>query len=378
MNDLEYMVSTHFMVLLDKIKQCQHLGNEAWSCYHSRTEVLRKRYIRKVNRLLSSRLPQFKGPWLSQKTTHGQSNPTYILKGNNNIKLVLRRKPDGKLLKSAHMVEREFEVMKALGGTEVPVPNVYYLCTDPSEIGSVYFVMDFIDGVTFPEPQLTGLTASQRRKVYDSMNAGLASLHRIDPCKVGLGKFGKEGNYFARQLSRWSRQFELSVTEHIAEMEVLREWLSKNVPINEIKPRLVHGDWRIDNLLFSKDRFSLLAIIDWELSTLGDPRADLAAQLMQWSLPVGSEGRGLAGIDREKLGIPSNEEYIEDYSRRVGLTRPIDLTFAIAFSYFRMGAILQGVKKRALEGNASNPEKGIKMGSYVQIIAKSALAYLKI
>ena len=177
--------------------------------------------IKSVNASLSSRLPEFKGPWFAEKTIHGQSNPTFILTGKNNKKLILRKKPDGALLKSAHMVEREFEVMKALARTKVPVPTVYYLCSDPSEIGSVYFVMDFIDGFTFPEPQLTNMRVDQRKKIYDSMNAGLAALHRLDPDRLGLSEFGKRGNYFERQLSTWSRQFELSADTKILEIGII-------------------------------------------------------------------------------------------------------------------------------------------------------------
>ena len=334
--------------------------------------------IAKVNESLSKRLPQFDGPWTSKKTAHGQSNPTFILTGKTDKKLVLRRKPDGKLLKSAHMVEREYQIMKALADTQVPVPQMFYLCSDINEIGSIFFIMEFIDGITFSEPQLAELSVAERRKVYESMNSGLASLHRLDPTEIGLAEFGSKGNYFERQLSIWSRQFELSTTETIIEMELLKDWLLKNVPNDIVKPRIVHGDWRIDNLLFSKNDFSLLAIIDWELSTLGDPRADLAGQLMQWSMPVGLESRGLAGVNRVQFGIPSDEQYISDYCQRLGLSEPLDLTFAVAFSYYRMAAILQGVKKRALAGNASNPEKGIRMGKFVSICAKLALDYLQI
>ena len=333
--------------------------------------------MEKVTSALSARMPECKGPWCEKKTTHGQSNPTYILQGKAES-LVLRRKPDGVLLKSAHMVEREYRVMNALQDTPVPVPKVFYLCQDPSEIGSIYFIMEHVKGITFPEPSTPTLSIDERRRIYDNMNAGLVALHTVSPISIGLSDFGKSGNYFDRQLSTWSRQFENSMIEPITEMELLKDWLLKNVPAEVSSTCIVHGDWRIDNLIFSKSDFSLQAILDWELSTLGDPRADLAAQLMQWSMPIGIEGRGLSGANRKALGIPEDEEYVELYSERLGLSHPPDLEFAIAFSFFRMAAILQGIKKRALDGNASNPEKGLKMGEYVKTFAKSALGRLKI
>ena len=333
--------------------------------------------MEKVTLALSTRMPECKGPWCEEKTTHGQSNPTYILQGKTES-LVLRRKPDGVLLKSAHMVEREYRVMNALQDTPVPVPKVFYLCQDPSEIGSIYFIMEHVKGITFPEPSTPTLSIDERRRIYDNMNAGLVALHTVSPISIGLSDFGKSGNYFDRQLSTWSRQFENSMIEPITEMELLKDWLLKNVPAEVSSTCIVHGDWRIDNLIFSKSDFSLQAILDWELSTLGDPRADLASQLMQWSMPIGIEGRGLSGANRKALGIPEDEEYVELYSERLGLSHPPDLEFAIAFSFFRMAAILQGIKKRALDGNASNPEKGLKMGEYVRTFAKSALGHLKI
>ncbi len=333
--------------------------------------------IEKVTAALNSRLPQYSGPWKATKTELGQSNPTFVLSGLDK-KLVLRRKPDGSILKSAHMVEREYLVMKSLQKTKVPVPNVFYLCVDSSEIGSIYFVMDYISGVTFPEPHLPNLSREQRARVYDNMNLGLSNLHQINPQSVGLSDFGRSGNYFERQLSIWSKQFEMSITTRIVEMDNLQKWLSQNLPMPPIKNVLVHGDWRIDNLIFCKKNFSLKAILDWELSTLGDPRADLASQLMQWMMPVGDEGRGLSGLNRKRLGIPEDKEYIETYSKRVGLNNVPDLRFAIAFSFFKMAAILQGIKKRALDGNASNPTKGIAMGKHVKLFAQLALNYLKI
>ncbi len=328
-----------------------------------------------VSKVLTKRFPAFEGPWSAEKTANGQSNPTFILSGSRK-KLVLRRKPDGDLLSSAHLIDREFKVMKALESSDVPVPHVYYFSDDKSEIGSEYFIMDYVHGNTFVDPSLPMLTNYQRATVYDEMNTSLAALHRIDPEKIGLSKFGKMGNYFSRQLARWSKQYEYSATEYILEMELLREWLFENIPKEVVKPRLVHGDWRIDNIIFCKDSYKVIAVIDWELSTLGDPRVDLAGQLMQWSMPGGVHTRGLKGTNRNELGLPEDKKYIEDYAAKALLSDVPDLRFATAFCYFRMGAILQGVKKRAIDGNASNPEKGLEIGSHVQDFAVSALEFV--
>ncbi len=333
--------------------------------------------LKKVTKALTLRMPEIKGPWVISKTPLGQSNPTFILTGSNG-KLVLRKKPVGKLLRSAHMIEREFKVMAALGKTDVPVPKMHYLCEELTEIGTPYFVMEYVDGQSFLDPRIAQIGVPERKKVYEEAVKGLANLHKVDPDLVGLTDFGKPGNYFSRQFSRWSRQYEVSQTDMILPMETLMQWLSENIPKEEGPSRLVHGDWRIDNLLFHRKQFKLVAILDWELSTLGDPRADLASQIMQWSMPVGKEGRGLEGVNRKALGIPEDNEFLDQYSKYIGLSDILDLEFPIAFCYFRMGAILQGVKKRALDGNASNPEQAIKMGEYVVEFAKKALERLKI
>ena len=333
--------------------------------------------LERVSKAFDLRMPELEGPWVADKTQFGQSNPTFIISGKNK-KLVLRKKPSGKLLKSAHMIEREFQVMTALEKTGVPVPKMIYLCDDSDEIGEPYFVMEYIEGRSFLDPRIPEVSFLERRQVYDEIVKGLAKLHSLDPRIIGLSAFGKPGNYFSRQLSRWSRQYEDSKTEEILPMEILREWLEKSVPNVEGMPRLVHGDWRIDNFLFNRNEPKLIAILDWELSTLGDPRADLASQIMQWSMPPGEEGRGLAGVNRQKMGIPEDREFIEQYTLYMGLSELPDLEFPVAFCYFRMAAILQGVKKRALNGNASNPERALKMGEYVSIYAEKALETLKI
>ncbi len=333
--------------------------------------------LEKVTSALSLHMPERRGPWFIAKTEFGQSNPTFILTGSDG-KLVLRKKPQGELLKSAHMIEREFEVMSALEKTDVPVPKMHYLCEDPAEIGTPYFVMEYLDGQSFLDPRIPEIGILERKKVYKETIKALANLHQVDPGSVGLSSFGKSGNYFSRQFSRWSRQYYSSKTHNILPMEILMQWLSENVPEGEGRARLVHGDWRLDNLLFHKKDFKLVAVLDWELSTLGDPRADLASQIMQWSMPPGDEGRGLAGVNRRDLGVPEDNEFVELYCQILGLSDLPDLEFPIAFCYFRMAAILQGVKKRALNGNASNPEKAVKMGEYVELFARKALERLKI
>ncbi len=328
-----------------------------------------------VEKALCKRMPEFCGPLTAEKTIHGQSNPTYIISSKSG-KCVLRRKPDGALLPSAHAVEREYRVMKALAESDLPVPRTHFLCEDPSEIGSVFFIMDFVPGNVFTDPRLPGLSVSEREMVYDQMNLGLAKLHKLKHQMLGLGDFGKQGNYFERQYSRWSRQYEASATEKFSEMDDLQKWLKINIPVEERAPCLVHGDWRIDNLIYKNASFHLVAVIDWEISTLGNPLADLGTQLMQWEMPAGEETRGLGGINRKSLGIPSNFEYVEKYAKRVGITEIPDLTFAVAFSFFRMAAIMQGIKKRVLDGNASNPEWGVKGITSIQLFVKKALEYI--
>ncbi len=325
-----------------------------------------------VAKYLSGRIDGFSGPIQAEKTPTGQSNPTFILTSPSG-KYVLRRKPPGVLLKSAHAVDREFRVMSALADSDVPVPKMYCLCEDEGVIGSMFYVMEHIEGRNFVDPRINGVSVEERRGMYDAMNRGLAALHSVDVADVGLANYGKPGNYFERQISRWSGQYEASETDTIAEMDALIAWLKSNTPAEDNTTALVHGDWRIDNLLFAPKGPELVAVLDWELSTLGHPLADLGAQLMQWAMPVGPEGRGLDGVARSALGIPENDEYVELYAERVGLLEVPDMGFYMAFSFFRMAAILQGVKKRALDGNASNPEQAVRLGAFVSIFADKGL-----
>jgi aminoglycoside phosphotransferase (APT) family kinase protein len=325
-----------------------------------------------VERYLAAHVPGFRGPVTARKFGVGQSNPTFLLESPSGP-LVLRRKPPGLLLKSAHAVDREFRVQKALAGTDVPVAPMHVLCEDDSVIGSMFYVMAFQPGRHFMEPTLPCLSPAERGAVFDEMNRVLAALHRVDYQSVGLGDFGKPGSYFARQIGRWTKQYRASETGTLEAMDALIEWLDANLPEDDGRVGLVHGDYRIDNLIFAADRPRIAAVLDWELSTLGHPFSDLAYQCMQWRMPVGPEGRGLAGVDRRAQGIPTEAEYVEAYCRRMGLSGIPNFDFCLAFSFFRMAAIVQGVKKRGLDGNASNPERAARMGRFVPEYARMGL-----
>jgi aminoglycoside phosphotransferase (APT) family kinase protein len=317
-------------------------------------------------------VPGWRGPSAAKKFATGQSNPTYLIEAPSGC-YVLRRKPPGKLLKSAHMIEREFRVLRALEGTGFPAPRALALCEDDSVIGTAFYVMAHVDGRIFWDPALPELPREGRRPIYDAMNEGLAKLHAIDVAAAGLSDFGKPGSYFARQLQRWSEQYRASETETVDDMDRLIVWLGQNVPADDGRVALVHGDWRIDNMIFDAHSSRLLAVLDWELSTLGHPFADLAYQCMQWRLPNAGAFRGLAGVDRAAFGIPTEADYVADYCRRAGLKAIPDWTFLIAFSFFRVAAIVQGVYKRSLDGNASNPERARQMGEAVPLMARLAM-----
>jgi aminoglycoside phosphotransferase (APT) family kinase protein len=322
---------------------------------------------------LAGRLPGFQAPLRIQKFAGGQSNPTYRLDTPDRT-YVLRRKPPGTLLKSAHMIEREHTVMQALAESGVPVPRMHLYCEDDSIIGSAFFIMQHLEGRIFWDPALPELSIAERGRLYDEMNRVLAVLHKLDPQACGLGDFGRPGSYFARQINRWSAQYKAAETDAIPEMEALIAWLADHQPADDGRVALVHGDYRLDNMIFDTRSTRMLALLDWELSTLGHPFSDLAYQCMQWRLANDSVFRGLGGVKRNlETGIPSEEAYVEAYCRRMGLATLPHWSFLIAFSFFRLAAILQGVLRRSLDGNGSNPERGKAMGRFVPLLARMAL-----
>lgn len=326
----------------------------------------------RLARYLAEHIPDFGGDLKAEKFPGGQSNPTFKLTANGR-EYVLRRKPPGELLPSAHAVDREFRVMTALRDTDVPVPRTYVLCEDESVIGSMFFVMECLQGRVLWDPVLPeARDNAERAAYYDSMNATLAALHNVDVNAVGLADYGKPGNYFERQLGRWTKQYRASETETIADMETLLRWLPANMPEDDGTVSLVHGDYRLDNVMFHASEPRIIAVLDWELSTLGHPLADLANQCMAWLLPRESAMKGLAGVDRASLGIPSDEEYVARYCERTGRSGIDNWDFYIVFSLFRLAAILQGVKKRALQGNASSAEANAK-GDLVKPLAALAV-----
>jgi aminoglycoside phosphotransferase (APT) family kinase protein len=322
--------------------------------------------------VLEREVEGFAGLQEIRKFNTGQSNPTYLLTAESGP-YVLRAKPLGQLLKSAHQVDREYRVMKALAGTDVPVPRVFYLSDEDSAIGRMFFVMEHLDGRIFWDPALPELAREERDAIYDSMNAALAALHSVDIEKVGLGDFGRPGNYYERQYRRWSEQYRASELEPIPDMNSLIEWLGENMPEDDGQVSLVHGDFRMDNMIFAPDSARILGVLDWELSTLGHPLADLSYQCMQLRLPHDSTFKGLGGVDRAAVGVPSEADYVEAYCRRRGIAGIDNWSFYLAFAFFRLGAILQGVLKRAVDGNASNPERARQMGLAIPLIAAEAM-----
>ena len=320
---------------------------------------------------LEGHVEGFKGPLTASKFPKGQSNPTYRITAASGS-YVLRRKPPGVLLKSAHAVDREFRVMEALADTEVPVGKTHHLCIDDSVIGSVFYVMEFVEGRVLWDPAMPELTNASRLAHYEAMSQVLANVHSVDVDSVGLANFGQPEGYLQRQIATWSRQYRATETEHLKDMEWLLANLVSNQPANSEKTTLVHGDFRLDNMMFHSTEPEVLALLDWELSTLGHPFADLAYQCMQMRMPHEGLMRGLGGVDRAALGIPSEQQYVESYCLHMGLSEIPNWDFYLAFSFFRFAAILQGVKHRALAGNASS-DQALKMGEYVAPLAGMAV-----
>jgi len=331
--------------------------------------------VARLEAYLGERIDGFESPLEVHQFKGGQSNPTYQLVTPNR-KYVLRRKPPGKLLASAHAVDREFRVISALHPTGFPVPKPYLLCQDESVIGTMFYVMECVEGRIYWGPMLPDQSPLQRTQIYDAMNETLARLHSLDYEKLGLADFGKPGNYVARQIARWTKQYQLSETETVDEMNKLIEWLPKHLP-EEGKPSIVHGDYRLDNMILHPTEPKVLAVIDWELSTIGDPLADFTYHLMQWQ----QDGRGtsagsIMGVDYEGLGIPTMDQYVAMYCKRTGRTETPNMDYYAAYNFFRLAGILQGIVGRVRDGTAANANAA-QNASAVRPLAERAWMFAK-
>ena len=308
-----------------------------------------------------------KGHITLSQLTGGQSNPTFKI-SNGNSHYVLRKKPSGILLPSAHAVDREYRVMKALAATDVPVPQMLAYCDDESIIGTAFFIMEYLDGRVFTDQSLPGLAASERQQIYEQMNRTISAIHGLDYVSLGLETFGKPGNYFARQITRWSRQVREANIAIPNSLNQLMDWLPENIPAED-ETSLIHGDYRMDNLIFHKTDLRIIGVLDWELSTLGNPLADFAYQCMGWRIPP-SLWRGIQGLDLLALGIPSESQYIAMYEKQVGRSISEHWPFLMAYNLFRISAILHGITKRAMDGNANANdaiENGAKAGALADL-----------
>ncbi|MBV8247372.1 MAG: phosphotransferase [Comamonas sp.] len=319
--------------------------------------------IQALTAWLGRHVQGFAGPLQVEMFKGGQSNPTYklITPGKS---YVMRAKPGpvAKLLPSAHAIEREYRVMKGLAGTDVPVPHMYALCEDESVIGRAFYIMEFMQGRVLWDQSLPGMTPAERGQIYDEMNRVIAALHSVKFAERGLADYGKSGNYFERQIGRWSKQYQASITRPIPEMDRLMQWLPAHMPASakdESRISIVHGDYRLDNLMFHPTEPRVIAVLDWELSTLGHPLADFSYHCMSWHIPA-SLGRGIAGLDIAALGIPGEADYIQRYCRRTGIqdvdALERDWNFYLAYNMFRIAAILQGIAKRVEAGTASSAQ----------------------
>ena len=322
---------------------------------------------------LEQHLPEFRGPLIVQQFQGGQSNPTYLLTTPTAC-YVMRSKPGpvAKLLPSAHAIEREFHVMRALASQGIPVPWTLLLVEDESVIGRAFYLMERVEGRIFWEQSLPGVSVAERTAIYDEMNRIIARLHTVDIERAGLSDYGKTGNYFARQIGRWSKQYRASETQKVAAMDRLIEWLPEHIPAGD-ETTVVHGDYRMDNLVFHPTEPRIVAILDWELSTLGHPLADFSYHCMSWHIAPGGF-RGIAGLDHAALGIPSEAEYIDRYTERTARGPIEHWNFFLAYNLFRIAAILQGVYKRATEGIASS-DNALKSGENAKALAELGWHY---
>lgn len=324
-----------------------------------------------LTRYLNTELDGFSGELTVRQFGHGQSNPSFLLSAGRR-KYVLRKKPPGKLLPSAHAVDREYRILKALRDTDVPVPETHLLCEDDSVIGTAFYVMEFVEGRIFREPTAPEVSdRGERAAIFDAMNHTLAKIHLVDWKALGLTDFGKPGNYMARQVGRWTKQYEAAKTDDIESMDNLLQWLLEHIPSDDTTT-IVHGDFRLENMIIHPTEPRVLAVLDWELSTLGHPLADLAYNCMGYHIPdIGGRSSGYKGLDLEALGIPAETDYIAAYCRRTGRDNIPDWQFFTAFSMFRLAAIVQGVYKRGLDGIASSGDAK-SYGDYVRFLSDVA------
>jgi aminoglycoside phosphotransferase (APT) family kinase protein len=321
---------------------------------------------------LAHHVARFAGPLTVTQFKGGQSNPTYLL-ATPTRNYVLRRKPPGKLLPSAHAVDREFRIIAALDGQGFPVAEPLVYCADSEVIGTPFYVMGFVAGRVFWEPQMPGSDPAERASVYDAMNGTIARLHSFDPAAIGLGDFGKGEDYVTRQVARWSKQYRASETETIDDMDRLIDWLPRHIPPQQTT-RVVHGDFRLDNLIIDARVPTVAAVLDWELSTLGDPLADFAYHLMPWHMPSSDSAAGtatLVGHDLGGLGLPSMADYVDDYVARTGLDPRPHLNVYLAYNFFRIAAILQGIIGRVRDGTATSEHAPARAAMIRPLAAKA-------
>ena len=328
--------------------------------------------VARLTDYMKANVEDFSGPLQVLQFEGGQSNPTFHLTDGKGRQYVLRKKPPGKLLPSAHQVDREFKVIKALAdNTDVPVPKPYALCQDDGVIGTAFYIMQFLPGRIFADPRMPGVSPADRGRIFDSMNDVLARIHNVDYRAVGLGDFGREGQYVQRQIARWSSQYDLARTEQIDSMERLKEWLPANIPPGD-ETRINHGDYRLGNTIVHPTEPRIIAVLDWELSTLGHPLADLGYNCLLYHFGEGfGASGGYAGVNLKEFGIPTQDEYLAAYARRTGRKEVPFFDFFLAFSLFRLAAIVQGVYKRGLDGNASS-ESATKYGNRARGMADLA------
>jgi len=354
----------------------QFIGTQAVSARHAFDVAALEHYLQRD-------LPGFMGPLRVEQFKGGQSNPTYKLITPQQA-YVMRTKPGpaAKLLPSAHAIEREFRVMRALADTAVPVARMHLLCADEAVIGRAFFVMQFVDGRVLWEQSLPDFSPAARDATYDEMNRVIAALHSVDPAQVGLADYGKPGNYFVRQIARWTKQYQMSQLQAIPEMDRLIDWLPAHLPpsaLDESQVAIVHGDFRLDNLIFDAREPRIAAVLDWELSTLGHPLADFSYHCMGWHIEPGVF-RGIGGLDLAALGIPSEREYVRRYCERTSRGDPdavmADWNFYLAYNLFRLAAITQGIAKRAADGTAASAQARTS-GEATAALARMGWAHVK-